>query len=93
MLDGVELADSLSWDAHKWLFQTYGCAAVLVKDVADLERSFSVTPEYLRDLDCENGLCNMYDLGIELTRPARGLKLWLTLQVLGTELMESAVNQ
>ena len=93
MLDGVELADSLSWDAHKWLFQTYGCAAVLVKDVADLERSFSVTPEYLRDLDCDNGLVNMYDLGIELTRPARGLKLWLTLQVLGTELMESAVNQ
>ena len=93
MLDGIELADSLSWDAHKWLFQTYGCAAVLVKDVADLERSFSVTPEYLRDLDCDNGLVNMYDLGIELTRPARGLKLWLTLQVLGTELMESAVDQ
>ena len=93
MLDGVELADSLSWDAHKWLFQTYGCAAVLVKDVANLERSFSVTPEYLRDLECDNGLINMFDIGIELTRPARGLKLWLTLQVLGTELMGSAIDQ
>ena len=93
MLDGVELADSLSWDAHKWLFQTYGCAAILVNDVADLERSFAVTPEYLRDLDNSNDMLNMYDIGIELTRPARGLKLWLTLQVLGSELMGSAIDQ
>ena len=94
MLDGVELADSLSWDAHKWLFQTYGCAAVLVKDIADLQHSFCVTPEYLRDLeDTRNDMLNMYDIGIELTRPARGLKLWLTLQVLGSELMGSAIDQ
>ena len=93
MLSGVELADSLSWDAHKWLFQTYGCAAVLVKNVADLRRSFCVTPEYLKDLEQEDGQINMYDIGIELTRPARGLKLWLTMQVLGTELMSSAIDQ
>ncbi|MGI5976924.1 MAG: pyridoxal phosphate-dependent decarboxylase family protein [Candidatus Limivicinus sp.] len=93
MLDGVELADSLSWDAHKWLFQTYGCAAVLVKNLADLEKSFSVTPEYLRDLSQDSDMINVYDIGIELTRPARGLKLWLTLQVLGTELMGSAIDQ
>ena len=35
----------------------------------------------------------MYDIGIELTRPARGLKLWMTLQVLGTELLGSAIEQ
>ena len=93
MLAGVELADSLSWDAHKWLFQTYGCAAVLVRDVKDLVNSFSVTPEYLKDLTCDNGMLNNYDIGIELTRPARGLKLWLTMQALGSELMGSAVDQ
>ena len=93
LLDGVQLADSLSWDAHKWLFQTYGCAVVLVKNIADLENSFSVMPEYLRDLEDENEMVNMYDIGIELTRPARGLKLWITLQVLGTELMSSAIDQ
>ena len=92
LLKGVELADSLSWDAHKWLFQTYGCAAVLVRNVEDLYRSFHVSPEYLKDIEDTSAL-NMFDIGIELTRPARGLKLWLTLQCLGSELMGSAIVQ
>ena len=91
MLRGVERADSLSWDAHKWLFQTYGCAAVLARDVRDLYKSFHVSPEYLKDIEDDSAL-NMYDIGIELTRPARGLKLWLTLQVLGSETMGSAIE-
>lgn len=93
LVRGVELADSLSWDGHKWLFQTYSCAAVLVRNVEDLYRSFHVSPEYLKDVDASNGYLNMFDIGIELTRPARGIKLWLTLQVLGTELLASAVEQ
>ena len=93
LLKGVEQADSLSWDAHKWLFQTYGCAAVLARDVHDLYNSFHVSPEYLKALESDDEYLNMYDIGIELTRPARGLKLWLTLQVLGTELMGSAVER
>lgn len=51
LLDGTELADSISWDAHKWLFQTYGCAMVLVKDVQHLFHSFHVNPEYLKDVE------------------------------------------
>lgn len=93
LLKGVELADSLSWDAHKWLFQTYGCAAILVRDIRDLYRSFHVNPEYLKDIQDNNDSVNMWDIGIELTRPARGLKLWLTLQVLGTDLISSAIEQ
>ena len=94
LVKGIEEADSLSWDAHKWLFQTYGCAAVLVKDVEDLYHSFHVSPEYLKDVEAgDRCYPNMFDIGIELTRPARGLKLWLTLQVLGTELLGSAIEQ
>ena len=93
LLSGIEKADSLSWDAHKWLFQTYGCAAVIAKDIKDLYRSFHVNPEYLKDIKEGNESVNMFDIGIELTRPARGLKLWLTLQVLGTELVGSAIDQ
>lgn len=93
ILAGIEKADSIAWDAHKWLFQTYGCAAVLVKDLRNLYDSFHVSPEYLKDINDEQEAVNNFDIGIELTRPARGLKLWLTLQVLGTELMGSAVEQ
>ncbi len=93
LLNGVQEADSLSWDAHKWLFQTYGCAVVLVDNVKDLYHSFHVSPEYLQDLENDGEALNMYDIGIELTRPARGLKLWLTLQILGTDLMGSAIDR
>ena len=93
LLKGVEEADSLSWDAHKWLFQTYGCAAVIAKDIKDLYKSFHVNPEYLKDIQEDPASVNMFDIGIELTRPARGLKLWLTLQVLGTDLVGSAIDQ
>ena len=92
ILDGIELADSIAWDGHKWLFQTYGCAAILVKDFRHLYDSFHVSPEYLKDIT-NDGSINNYDMGIELTRPARGIRLWLTLQVLGTDLMSSAVEQ
>lgn len=92
LLKGTELADSLSWDAHKWLFQTYGCAMVLVRDIQNLYHSFHVNPEYLKDLEGDMEHINTWDIGMELTRPARGLKLWLTLQILGTRLIGSAIE-
>ena len=84
LLDGIELSDSLSWDAHKWLFQTYGLGVVMVRDQADLLRSFHVSPEYLDDIKADIREPNPSDIGIELTRPTRGLKLWFTLQVYGS---------
>ena len=92
MLDGVELADSLSWDAHKWLFQTYSCSMLLVRDEHTLLKSFSAHPEYLKDLEDDACLVNPWDLGPELTRPARGLKLWFTLQVMGEKGMADCVE-
>ena len=50
LLKGIERSHSLSWDAHKWLMQTYGCSAVLVRDPQSLARSFAVHPEYLKDV-------------------------------------------
>ncbi|WP_250672974.1 aminotransferase class I/II-fold pyridoxal phosphate-dependent enzyme (plasmid) [Paraclostridium ghonii] len=85
LLKGIENADSLSWDAHKWLFQTYSCAMVLIKNKNNLAQSFSENPEYLRDLDVNDGEVNYGNIGIELTRPARGLKFWFTLQTVGTD--------
>ena len=84
-LAGIEKADSLSWDAHKWLFQTFGCGIVLVRDKKNILESFSVHPEYLKDLEKDGSLINPWDMSIELTRPARSMKLWLTLQVMGSD--------
>lgn len=82
-LSGIELSDSLSMDAHKWLLQTYGCSMVLVRNRSVLAQSFATHPEYLKDAESTEGSIEFWNLGVELTRPARGLKLWLTLQVLG----------
>lgn len=92
LLDGIELSDSLSWDAHKWMMQTYGCSMVLVRNQSALARSFAAHPEYLKDSETAEGGVEFWDLGPELTRPARCLKLWLTLQALGSEAMGEAID-
>lgn len=91
-LSGIELSDSLSWDAHKWLLQTYGCSVVLVRNQSCLVKSFATHPEYLKDSEISEGSIEFWDLGPELTRPARGLKLWLTLQAMGTDEMERIIE-
>lgn len=83
-LSGIELSDSLSWDAHKWLLQTYGCSVVLMRNQSALVHSFAAHPEYLKDAESTADGIEFWDLGVELTRPARSLKLWLTLQAIGS---------
>ena len=65
---------------------------VLVRDIKTLYHSFHVNPESLKDLEGDLENVNTWDIGMELTRPARGLKLWLTLQILGTDLIGSAIE-
>ncbi len=92
LLDGISRADSITWDAHKWLFQTYACSMILFKNSHDLANCFSSNPEYLKDAVAENDEVNYWEWGIELTRPARSLKLWLTLQTLGTDKLSEMVT-
>ncbi len=88
---GVELSDSLSWDTHKWLMQTYSCSTLIVQDKADLLRSFTEHPEYLADVN--SGEHNdSWDLGPEMSRPHRALKLWYTLQATGTDLLAELIE-
>jgi glutamate/tyrosine decarboxylase-like PLP-dependent enzyme len=92
LLEDVARADSLVWDAHKWLFQTYACSMVLFRDRKHLAAFYSSDPEYLRDAAAENGEINYWEWGIELTRPAHSLKLWLTLQTLVTDQISDMVT-
>lgn len=91
-LRGIECSDSLSWDAHKWMMQTYGCGMVLVRDRSALVRSFAAHPEYLKDSEADGDGVEFWDLGPELTRPARCMKLWLMLQTMGTAKMGEAID-
>ena len=88
-LDGLGLADSLMVDPHKWLFQPYEIGSVLVREPGLLERVFSLDGDYLRDT--HGGAVNFRDRGPELTRGARGLKLWLSVRVFGLDAFRAAI--
>ncbi len=82
-LHGIELADSVTLDPHKWLAQTYDVGCLLVRAGALLEQTFAIRPEYLQDVLPQPGEVNFADLGISLTRRFRALKVWLAVKVLG----------
>jgi L-2,4-diaminobutyrate decarboxylase len=88
---GLSRADSISWDAHKWLFQTYGCGIVLVKEKSHLLHSFKTDANYLPGRSTEDRV-DFWNLGPEMTRPARALRLWFTLQVIGTEQIGTMID-
>lgn len=92
MMNGIDNVDSISWDAHKWLFQTYGCGVILVRDRKCLLGSFLTDAEYLRDATEEDDVPNFWNYGIELTRPARAMKLWFTFQVLGVDMIGRMID-
>jgi len=88
-LDGLGLADSLVVDPHKWLFQPYEIGCVLVREPGLLERVFSLEGAYLRDT--AGGSVDFRDRGPELTRGARGLKLWLSVRTFGLDAFRAAI--
>lgn len=92
ILDGLGGVDSMSWDAHKWLFQTYACGILLVRERKHLADSFATEAEYIRDAEEADDVPNFWNLGLELTRPARAMKLWFTLRVLGVDMIGQAID-
>ena len=91
-LAGISLADSLTLDPHKWLYQPYECGCVLVRDGAALESAFAMTPEYLQDSRAGAREVNFADHGVQLTRASRALKLWLSIRTLGLGAFRTAID-
>lgn len=83
LVDGLGRADSISWDGHKWLFQTVGCGIVLVRDKKSLEDSFKIEAEYIQTPLTSDGSTSLCNVSPELSRPSRAMPLWFTLRVLG----------
>lgn len=92
-LDGVELADSITIDPHKWFYAPLDAGAVLVRDERQLTRSFGLQPAYLTDpLDHEGLRYNYYVHGFEQSRRFRGLKVWVSLKRYGARQMGEWVD-
>ena len=90
-LRGLELADSVTLDPHKWLHQPIECGCVLTRQPGLLARAFATAPDYLEDYrSAEVDFC---DRGLQLTRGARALKIWLSLNTFGVGAFRASVDR
>src|SRR5439155_1622055 len=83
-LRGLELADSITLDPHKWLYQPFEVGCLLVRQGRQLLDAFEIVPDYLRD--AKTGVpreVNFADYGMQLSRTSHAIKVWLSVQYFG----------
>jgi aromatic-L-amino-acid decarboxylase len=90
-LDGVERADSVVVNAHKWLFTPIDCSCLWTSRPDDMRAAFSVTPEYLRT--GVDDVTNLTDYGPALGRRFRSLKLWAVMRCYGREGLQALIRE
>jgi len=90
LVDGLDLADSLAWDPHKMLWMSLSLGVLLVRDGRWLRRAFEADAPYL--FNAERAGDNIGEMTIQCSKRADAVKLWMTLQMLGTEPFVSAME-
>ncbi|QGG40419.1 pyridoxal phosphate-dependent decarboxylase family protein [Aeromicrobium yanjiei] len=90
--DGIQHADSVTIDPHKWLFTPFDCAAVLYLDPAIARAAHQQRAVYLEAVE-DDGADNPADYAAHLTRRARGVPVWASLVANGTDAYVDAVEQ
>src|SRR5262249_26950807 len=91
---GLELADSISLDPHKWLYQPLDCGCLLYRDPNAARRAFSNSGEYVRPLseDPLEGYA-LFEESMELSRRFRALKLWFSIRYHGFARLRQAIRK
>jgi aromatic-L-amino-acid decarboxylase len=84
LFSGIESADSVVVNPHKWLLTNFDCTAFFVRDARHLVATFGADPEYLRTAH-DGEVANLRDWGIPLGRRFRALKLWFVMRMYGLE--------
>ncbi len=91
---GIERADSLSLDPHKWLYSSVGCGCVLYRDAEAAIATFSHDADYTRPVGLsDDEAFAFWDLGPELSRPFRALPLWLQIKLHGAPNLAAAIER
>ncbi len=91
LLAGIEQADSITLDPHKWFAQPFDAGCLLVRRGELLARTFTMRPEYMQDVVPGADEINFCDQGIALTRRFRALKIWMSMRLLGVGWFRSLI--
>jgi len=93
LLGGIERADSVTLDPHKWLYAPFEAGCVIFKNALQSRATFHLLHDYLQDMPREMENVNFYDYGIQLTRGFRALKLWMALRFYGIETYRALIDR
>lgn len=89
---GIERADSVALDPHKWLYVPFEAGCVLLKNRQHLRDTFSVIPDYLRSGVDKSGRLDFMEYGFQLSRSFKALKVWMTFKAYGAETLRAAIQ-
>tara|TARA_B100001093_G_scaffold520527_1_gene617807 strand:+ start:8848 stop:10281 length:1434 start_codon:yes stop_codon:yes gene_type:complete len=92
LLKGIEKADSVTVDPHKWFFQPYEMGCLIVRNAKWLRNTFTEKPEYLKDVEGNDSEINFFDHGIQLTRRFRALKFYMSIKTYGLAHFREAIT-
>lgn len=94
-LKGIEEADSLAFDLHKWLYVPYEVGCTLIRDAKKHRESFAITPNYLiqENRGLSGGLDSINNYGFELSRGFKALKIWMSIKEHGREKYAQMIAQ
>lgn len=94
LLNGIELADSFSFNPHKWMFTNFDCNCFFVANRTALIKTLSILPEYLKNQATESGAVFDYrDWHIQLGRRFRSLKLWFVIRHYGVSGLQHHIRE
>lgn len=95
LVKGMERADSLAFDLHKWLYVQYDCGGILIRGDRPHKETFSVIPSYLRSFDrgLASGPLNFSEYGVQLSRSFKALRAWMALKTEGSDRYGEQIEQ
>ncbi|MFB3920164.1 MAG: aspartate aminotransferase family protein [Terriglobia bacterium] len=93
LLAGIEHADSVVLDPHKWFYCPFEAGCVIVRRGRLMRETFRILPEYMTDVAREEREVNFCDYGLQLTRGFRALKVWMSVKTFGARRIREVIDQ